>query len=246
MFDSEAQRVQQAQQGDAQAFTELLEAYQRPVYNLCYRMLGNAEDAEDAAQETFLRAYRSMKRYDNSRPFSTWLLSIAAHYCIDQIRKRRHIVVSLEDLPVPDVPDPEPGMETRLSRKEEQVRVRALLDCLEPTDRAAVILYYWYDLSYEEICQSLSLSVSALKSRLHRARKAMAVAVQQGGCKPQIQAAELPPSSFSAPGPQRETHSQPSAESKDAPRSHTWIERQPAARTVAKREEQRPALNTEW
>jgi RNA polymerase sigma-70 factor, ECF subfamily len=172
--DIEAIWLLHAQNGDTQAFSSLLEKYQKPVYNLCYRMLGNAEDAEDAAQETFLRAFKSMKRYDNSRPFSTWVLSIAAHYCIDQIRKQRQVAISIEDLPVPDVPDPAPGLETGLGRKEEQRRVRALLNKLEATDRAAVIMYYWYDFSYEEICQALSLSLSAVKSRLHRARRLMA------------------------------------------------------------------------
>jgi RNA polymerase sigma-70 factor (ECF subfamily) len=174
VLNNEAESVALAQRGDAQAFTQLVEGYQRPVYNMCYRMLGNAEDAEDAAQETFLRAYKSMRRYDSSRPFSTWLLSIAAHYCIDQIRRRRFRVVSVEDLPVPDLPDPAPGMETGLGRKEEQRRVHAILETLEPTDRAAVVMYYWYDFSYEEISQALSLTVSAVKSRLHRARHALA------------------------------------------------------------------------
>jgi len=172
--DIEAIWLLQAQNGDPQAFSSLLEKYQKPVYNLCYRMLGNAEDAEDAAQETFLRAFKSLKRYDNSRPFSTWVLSIAAHYCIDQIRRQRQVTISIEDLVVPDVPDPAPGLETVLGKKEEQRRIRAILDKLEATDRAAVIMYYWYDFSYEEICQALSLSLSAVKSRLHRARRAMA------------------------------------------------------------------------
>jgi RNA polymerase sigma-70 factor (ECF subfamily) len=137
-------------------------------------MLGNAEDAEDAAQETFMRAYKAIRRYDNKRPFSTWLLSIAAHYCIDQIRRRRFPIVSAEELPYPDLPDPSPGLEVNLDQKEEQHRVRALLNALEPLDRAAVVFYYWYDYSYDEICESLSLSLSAVKSRLHRARRAMA------------------------------------------------------------------------
>jgi RNA polymerase sigma-70 factor (ECF subfamily) len=174
VLENESAWLNKAQRGDAQAFTCLLEAYQRPVFNLCYRMLGNAQDAEDAAQETFLRAYQSLKRYDNSRPFSTWLLSIAAHYCIDQIRKRRVQIVSVEELPVPDLPEPSPGMESNLSKKEEQQRIKAVIGVLDATDRAAVVMYYWYDFSYEEICQSLTLSMSALKSRLHRARRVMA------------------------------------------------------------------------
>jgi RNA polymerase sigma-70 factor (ECF subfamily) len=171
---NESDWLKNAQNGDSEAFTFLVKTYERPVFNLCYRMLGNAQDAEDAAQETFVRAYQSLRRYDNNRPFSTWLLSIAAHYCIDQIRKRRVNIVSVEDLPVPDLPEQSPGMESNLNRKEEQQKIREVLGILDSTDRAAVIMYYWYDFSYDEICHALSLSMSALKSRLHRARRAMA------------------------------------------------------------------------
>lgn len=161
-----------AQQGDDLAFARLVEAYQRPVFNLCYRMLGNTQDAEDASQEAFLRAYRSLRSYDNARAFSTWLLSIAAHHCIDQIRRRRPIV-SVEELPVPDLPDGSVNLETKLSKKEERIKIRNLLNALEPTDRATVIMYYWYDFSYAEISQALKLTESAVKSRLHRARRLM-------------------------------------------------------------------------
>jgi RNA polymerase sigma-70 factor (ECF subfamily) len=163
-----------AQKGDSGAFTQLVDAYQRPVFNLCYRMLNNSEDAEDAAQETFLRAYKNLRRYDNSRPFATWLLSIAAHYCIDQIRRRRMNLVSIDDLPYVQISDPGPGPEASVSTKQNQEKVRKLLDALNPTDRAAVVMYYWYDFSYDEIAESLDLSMSAVKSRLHRARRDMA------------------------------------------------------------------------
>jgi RNA polymerase sigma-70 factor, ECF subfamily len=189
--DQEASWLIQAQKGDVESFTLLVEAYQRPVYNLCYRMLGNIEDAEDAAQETFLRAYKYLRHYDNNRPFSTWVLSIAAHYCIDQIRRRRMLVVSIEDLPVPDLPERGPDMETKLSGKEERVRIRALLDILEPTDRALVVMYYWYDFSYEEIGQALKLTESAVKSRLHRARRAMAQRWLEKGPAPALAAERI-------------------------------------------------------
>ena len=131
MQDDVNRWVELARNGDPQAFTQLVEHFQNPVYNLCYRMLNNAEDAEDAAQETFLRAYRNLRRFDSSRPFATWLLSIAAHYCIDQIRKRRMVVVSIQDLPVPDLPDNEPGLEAKLGLKQERERIRSLLDSLD-------------------------------------------------------------------------------------------------------------------
>jgi RNA polymerase sigma-70 factor, ECF subfamily len=166
--------LNRALKGDPEAFSHLIETYQTPVYNLCYRMLGDPDEAEDAAQESFLRAYKGIRRYDESRPFSTWLLSIAAHYCIDIVRKRHYKVLSYDELPQFDPPDSAPGPESALILGESQRRVQALLARLAPQDRAAVVMRYWYDLSYEEIGEALSMTVSAVKSRLHRARKELA------------------------------------------------------------------------
>jgi RNA polymerase sigma-70 factor (ECF subfamily) len=174
MHETDLPWLASAQKGNMDAFTQMVETFQRPVFNLCYRMLGNVEEAEDAAQETFLRAYRSIKRYDNSRPFPTWLMSIAAHYCIDQMRKRRMKITPIDDLGYLELSDDSPGPELAMSRGEEQRMVRNLLNELSPVDRAAVVMYYWYDFSYEEIAGALSLTESAVKSRLHRARRDMA------------------------------------------------------------------------
>jgi len=137
-------------------------------------MLGDQDEAEDASQETSLRVYRNIKHYDPERPFSTWLLSIAAHLCIDQLRKRRMVVISMDNTPYLEPTDGSPGPENTFYLKEDQRRVQALLKTLNPHDRAAVIMYYWYDFSYEEIAKSLSLTSSAVKSRLHRARLSLA------------------------------------------------------------------------
>ena len=179
---SEAERllVSRAQQGDDEAFTRLVETYQVPVYRLCYRMLGgNVHDAEDAAQETFLRAYKALRRYDSKRSFATWLLSIAAHHCIDLTRRRRMRLVSLETFTGQTLPDTNPLPEKVAFQNERQREVQVLLSALSSTDRAAVVLYYWYDYSYQEIAEALSLTVSAVKSRLHRARKRLAEAWQE-------------------------------------------------------------------
>jgi RNA polymerase sigma-70 factor (ECF subfamily) len=174
VIDLSPEWIAQAQRGNSEAFSKLVEACQTPVFNLCYRMLNDPYEAEDAAQETFLRAFNKIRQYDAQRPFLTWLLSIAAHYCIDQIRKRRMNLLSLDDAVYLDPPDPAPGPESSLSMGEEQKRVRMLLEKLNPQDRAAVIMLYWYDLSYDEIAEALSMTVSAVKSRLHRARQMMA------------------------------------------------------------------------
>lgn len=171
--------VIQAQQGSEEAFTRLVETYQTPVFNLCYRMLGDPELAEDAAQEAFLRAYQHLHRYDQKRPFATWLLSIAAHYCIDRLRRRKFSMFSMDaedeqgntfELPDPDSPNPE----TQSIKGQMRERVHSMLKDLNETDRAAIIMRYWYDYSEIEIAESLHLTVSAVKSRLHRARKELA------------------------------------------------------------------------
>lgn len=174
MSTTEAEWLQQALHGDEAAFANIIETYQRPVYNLCYRMLNDSTEAEDAAQETFWRAYQNLKRYDMTRPFPTWLLSIAAHYCIDQQRKRRYPSLSMDLLPEEDAPDSAPSPEKVVGEREETSHMRHLLNALSPQDRAAIILRYWYEFSEEEIAKALSLSVSAVKSRLHRARKELA------------------------------------------------------------------------
>jgi RNA polymerase sigma-70 factor (ECF subfamily) len=170
----EVEWLQRAQHGDDEAFTNLVETYQMPVYNLCYRMLGNPQEAEDAAQETFWRAYQAIRRYDTQRSFITWLLSIAAHYCIDQQRRRRLPTFTIALLPEESAPDPAPDPEIVVSRSEEEKILHQILNSMNPQDRAAMIMRYWYDFSDEEIGKALNLSVSAVKSRMYRARHLLA------------------------------------------------------------------------
>lgn len=179
MNNGESEWLAQALQGDDLAFAKIVEQYERPVYNLCYRMLSDPYEAEDAAQETFLRAYKALRRYDPNRSFITWVLSIASHHCIDRLRRRRMKLVPIEALPGEVLPDKSPTPEATLRTSEEQRQVRDLLEVLSPTDRSAVVLYYWYEYSYQEIADELNLTISAVKSRLHRARKALAEAYQK-------------------------------------------------------------------
>jgi len=187
--------VIQAQQGSDEAFTMLVEEHQTHVYNLCYRMLGEPEAAEDAAQESFLRAYQNLQRYDRNRPFATWLLSIAAHYCIDRLRRRKLSVFSLDEendegmtFEIADPASPNPEAES--VKREERDRLHILLKDLDATDRAAIVLRYWNDYSEIEIAESLNLTVSAVKSRLHRARRALAGMWQED--KPRARAERRP------------------------------------------------------
>ncbi len=173
---SEQEWVQRARTGDEAAFTLLVEAFQAPIYNLCYRMLGEPGEAEDAAQETFLRAYSQLFSYDPHRSFKTWLFSIANHHCIDRLRKRRLTWLSLDDdaLVHPALQEQGPGPEEASVRREQTEQMQRLLARLGPDDRSVVVMRYWYDFSYEEIAEATHTTVSAVKSRLHRARGSLA------------------------------------------------------------------------
>ena len=184
--------VFRAQKGDDEAFTLLVETYQKPVYNLCYRMLGDPNAAEDAAQETFLRAFQHLSRYDAQRSFATWLLSIAAHYCIDRLRRRKFSTFSIDeeddDSPAFEIPDADaPNPERESVRREEKEKLHAVLKSLEPTDRAAIVMRYWHDASEIEIAEALGLTVSAVKSRLHRARLALGKRWEESTMKQELQ-----------------------------------------------------------
>lgn len=170
-----------ARQGDDRAFSKIVEAYQKSVYNLCRYMLNEATEAEDATQEIFIRAYFKLDSYDPKRKFSTWLFSIASHYCLDMLKKRRFRLVSWDSLPAwYRCPTAEPLLpESVLIETETLQEVRHLLDALSPDYRTVVILKYWNTMSYEEIAQTLNTSSSAIKSRLFRARRMMARATMQ-------------------------------------------------------------------
>jgi RNA polymerase sigma-70 factor, ECF subfamily len=178
---SEQDIIMLARQGDQAAFTMLVQTYQTAIYNLCYRMLGEADQAQDATQETFLRAYTQFHRYDAERSFKTWIFSIASHYCIDRLRRRRVTWVDIDDEPLaghPMLREKRVGPEDSVLHRERAADVQALLETLPAKDRAAVVMLYWYDLSYQEIAEATGTTVSAVKSRLHRARAAMADSLQ--------------------------------------------------------------------
>jgi RNA polymerase sigma-70 factor (ECF subfamily) len=174
--NTEAQWIAEAKNGNKDAFAKLVEKYQKPVYSVCYRMLGTPTSAEDAAQEAFIRAYQALDRYDPNRSFATWILSIASNYSIDQLRKKKVTILSMDNEKYGwmSPPDPGPNPEKAAIIKEKQALVQTILAELNETDRAAVILQYWHDYSYEEIAETLDLSTSAVKSRLFRARRLMA------------------------------------------------------------------------
>lgn len=179
----EARWIDAAVRGDHEAFGRLVDAYKTPVYNLSYRMLHNAAEAEDAAQEIFLRAYTKLATYDRGRKFSTWLLSIASNYCIDVLRRRRMTQVDLDEVAFA-VPSDAPGPERSALNKEQREAIARAISKLPDTYRLVTVLRYYHDLSYEEIERATGLTEATVKTRLFRARRQLEDLLEAEGVLP--------------------------------------------------------------
>ena len=181
---TERERLRLVRRGDEAAIRQFVETYQQSVYTLCYRMLGEAGEAEDATQEVLFKALTRFHQYDATRPLKPWLLRIASNECIDRLRRRKP-TVSLDGMGEDGAwewqPGRSPSPEEAFLKREQQESVQALLTVLQPTDRMLVTLFYWEGLSYEEIRRVTGLTISAIKSRLFRARRTMAQALAEAG-----------------------------------------------------------------
>ena len=171
-----------ARQGDSEAFRALVERHSRSVFRLAFRMTGNEQDAEDVVQESFLRAYRQLGRFESRANFGTWLYRITANCSVDLMRARqaRHDQVRADPLETVteaaanDLPDPE-----RLAESAEiNRRVQSALDLLSPLERAAFTLRHYEGRSIDEIGRTLGLGTSAAKHSVFRAVKKLRQALQ--------------------------------------------------------------------
>jgi RNA polymerase sigma-70 factor, ECF subfamily len=151
--------------GNAQDFVVLVERYQRVIYNLALRMLGDPEDAQDATQTAFLRVWESLERFDPRHRFFSWVYRITTNECLNKLHRRRR----LEPLPpgLPSGDDPTAGVR----RRETSARVQEALLGLSPEHREVVILRHFMELSYGEIAETLALPQKTVKSRLYEARQ---------------------------------------------------------------------------
>lgn len=150
-----------ARRGEPWALEQLYQSHQPPIYALCYRLLERAEDAEDAVQATFVRAFRALPRFRGDSTARTWLYRIATNEALGILRRRRDAV------PVEELIDSSPDSASRVV---ERLAVRAALARLTPDHRAILVLRLWEELSYTEIAAVLGLSLPAVKMRLNRAR----------------------------------------------------------------------------
>ena len=169
--------LKKAQQGDADAFEQLVAPYEQKIYALCLRLLAHREDAQDAAQETMLRLYRALVSYRGEAQLGTFIYRVTANTCMDALRRRNvracESLEALDDVGVVPVDD-SPGPEETILRAEENERLSRAIDALSDEMRLPLVLREIQALSYEEVAQTLGLEMGTVKSRIHRAREKLA------------------------------------------------------------------------
>ena len=166
--------IEAVRKGNVAAFSSLVERYQNMVYSLALKLLKNAEDAEEMAQDTFIKAFQKLNTYEGKSKFSTWLYSITYNACISELRKRRIQFSSLEDQRFSDQDEMKMHDYFSETKKEDQERYLNLaLGKLPEDDQVLVTLYYYENQSMDEINIITGLSVSNIKVKIHRARKKM-------------------------------------------------------------------------
>ncbi len=166
--------VLRTQGGDFEAYGELVGRYQTSVFNVCYRLLGERREAEDLAQETFIRAHTRLRTYDHERPFGPWIRRVATNMCLNHLQSDWRTVQPLDeehDLPAPTrALDPAAALDQKASQR----RIRQAIASLPPHYRAVIELRHFQELSYEEMAEVLSLPLSDIKSHLFRSRRLLA------------------------------------------------------------------------
>lgn len=174
--------------GDHEAFGQLVETYEKQVYNLCLRMCGNPEDAHDLAQEAFIKAWRGLRFYKSEAAFSTWLYRLTSNVCIDFLRRqKRRPTVSLtvredgEESTELEVEDIQSQPEEQVLHNEVRTEIAKAMDQLEDEFRMILTLRVIDELSYEEIAEIMDLKIGTVKSRLARARLKLKKILLQSG-----------------------------------------------------------------
>ncbi len=174
------QLVERCRNGDLEAFDEIVALHQNRIYNVCFWSLGDADEAADATQETFLRAWRAIAKFRGESAFATWLHRIALNVTHDAARRRGRAPVPFsatssgeDDLPGIDPPDPALGPAQIAAQHERRLAVRRALAALPENHRTVLVLFDIEGLSYEEAAAALQLPMGTLKSRLNRARVAL-------------------------------------------------------------------------
>ncbi|MEI5909334.1 RNA polymerase sigma factor SigW [Bacillus spongiae] len=173
-------RIKQVMKGDQNAFAEIVELYKDKVFQICFRMLGNRHEAEDMAQEAFVKAYMNIHTFQQHRKFSTWLFRIATNLCIDRIRKKKPDyyldaeVTGTEGLTMySQLSTGEPLPEEEVESMELQEVIQKAISKLPEKYRSVIVLKYIEELPLKEISEILDMPLGTVKTRIHRGREAL-------------------------------------------------------------------------
>ena len=170
---SEKKLIERVKAGDKEAFSGLVDAYKNMVFTVCIRMLTSEADAEEAAQDVFVKAYRSIGSYQARAKFSTWLYRIAYNNCISVIRKKVKMIDLVDELPETEIDEGEMSGLDMISAEERNSYLKMAIESLAETDAVVVTLFYYDELSLDEIAGVTGLSGSNIRIKLHRSRKKM-------------------------------------------------------------------------
>lgn len=180
--------VQRIIDGDQEAFAQLVKEYEKPVYNLCLHMAGNSDDAQDLAQEAFLKAWRGLRFYKFEASFSTWLYRLTTNVCIDFLRQqKRRPTTSLtvgdeeDESAELEIRDYLPLPEEQVAQKDQHQIIMEALDALDDEFRMLLTLRVMEECSYEQIAEIMDLKVGTVKSRISRAREKLRRILAENG-----------------------------------------------------------------
>ena len=165
--------------GDKQAYSWIVDTYKDLVYTLCLRMLVSEEDAREAAQDVFVKVYRSIRSFQEKSKFSTWLYRVTYNHCISVIRKKVKVIDLVDEIPEQPVDEHDINGLERISREERSRYLQMAVESLPETDAVVVTLFYYEELSLEEIAGITGLTSSNIRIKLHRSRKKMYQVIHQ-------------------------------------------------------------------
>lgn len=166
-----ADEVRRARRGDGSAFEALVRGLQRPVFGLCLRLLRSEAEATEVAQETFLRAYQNLERFDEGRPFDLWVLTIARNLCLDILRRRQKVQTEDVEPHAPTLASHEPTSEEKAMEKQQRQSLEEAMATLSADDREVLALYYVQKRTTKEIGVIMGVAPGTIMVRLFRARE---------------------------------------------------------------------------
>ncbi len=157
--------------GNNEAFSELVTRYKRLVYSVAYKFTKDSDEANDMAQDAFIKMYRSLSKYNNQYKFSTWTVKVTTNICIDYMRRKKFNTISLDE--IENFTGKNNSPEEHYLRKEKSITLKRAIDSLPEIYRVPIILYHQQGLSYKEIAEKLDKPISIVKNRIFRARNSL-------------------------------------------------------------------------